>query len=291
MRRLIVNADDFGITRGVNRGILHCHREGIVTSATIMAAADAFEDAVETARANPSLGVGVHVVLTGGRAVAPREKIGSLAGRQGRLPATLSRLLSKWHAGLIRRQHIENEMRAQIAKVMDAGIKPTHLDTHKHAHCHPWIMKALAKVAAEFGITRVRMPFEDLRAVFPTTTPAARGARPAISRRLFVLSSRVSYPAFRAIVRKHHLQAPGHFFGFAATGRLDRDAIIHVLRNLPEGSSELVCHPGICDGDLRLQPTRLLEHRQAELAALTDPLTTKAIVAEDVRLINYGDLK
>src|SRR5277367_3591313 len=118
MRRLIVNADDFGITRGVNRGILRSHREGIVTSATIMAAGDAFEDAVETARANPSLGVGVHIVLTGGRAVAPREKIGSLAGRQGRLPASLSRLLSKWHAGLIRRQHIENEMRAQIAKVV-----------------------------------------------------------------------------------------------------------------------------------------------------------------------------
>jgi chitin disaccharide deacetylase len=287
MRRLIVNADDFGITRGVNRGILRSHREGIVTSATIMAAGDAFEDAVETARSNPSLGVGVHIVLTGGRAVAPREKIGSLAGRQGRLPASLSQLLSKWHAGLIRRQHIENEMRAQIAKVVAAGIKPTHLDTHKHAHCHPWIMKALAKVAAEFGITRVRMPFEDLRAIFP---PAAPPARPAISRRLFVLSSRVSYPAFRAIVRKNHLQVPSHFFGFAVTGRLDRDAILHILRNLPEGTSELVCHPGICDRDLRFQPTRLLEHRQAELAALTDPLTTKAIVAEDVRLINYGDL-
>ncbi len=287
MRRLIANADDFGITRGVNRGILCSHREGIVSSATIMAGGDAFEDGAESARANPSLGVGVHIVLTGGRAVAPWAEIGSLAGPQGRLPASLAQLLSKWHAGLIRRQHVENEMRAQIAKVVDAGIRPTHLDTHKHAHCHPSIMKALAKVAAEFGITRVRMPFEDLRGFF---SPAAGDARPPISRRLFILASRAGYPAFRAIAGKNHLQAPGHFFGFAATGRLERDAILHILRNLPQGTSELVCHPGVCDADLKMQPTRLLQHRQAELAALTDPLVRKAIVAEDVRLINYGDL-
>ncbi|MFZ3201286.1 MAG: ChbG/HpnK family deacetylase [Candidatus Acidiferrales bacterium] len=290
MKRLIVNADDFGITRGVNRGILQSHREGIVTSATIMAGGDAFEDAVETARANPSLGVGVHIVLTGGRSVAPPEKIGSLTGREGRLPRSISRLLYKWHAGLIRRQDIENEMRAQIAKVVDAGIKPTHLDTHKHAHCHPSIMKALATVAKEFGITRVRMPFEDSRAFSSRAARSSKDARRPISRRLFILASRAARPAFRGIIRKNHLHAPAHFFGFAATGRLDSDAILHILRNLPEGTSELVCHPGICDADLRLQPTRLLEHRQAELAALTDTLTRKAIVAEDVRLINYSDL-
>ena len=287
MRRLIVNADDFGITRGVNRGIIRSHREGIVSSATIMAAGDAFEDAVESARANPGLGVGVHIVLTGGRAVAPREDIASLAGRDGQLPASLSKLLSKWHAGLIRRQHIENEMSAQIAKVVDAGIKPTHLDTHKHAHCHPWIMKALASVAKKFGIARVRMPFEDFGSFFPAT---AAKARPSVSRRLFIPASRVGYPAFRAALRRNHLHAPAHFFGFVATGRLDLDALLHILHNLPEGSSELVCHPGLCDADLKFQPTRLLEHREAELAALTDPLARKAIVSQDVRLINYADL-
>jgi hopanoid biosynthesis associated protein HpnK len=290
MKRLIVNADDFGITRGVNQGIVRSHRDGIVTSATIMAGGDAFEDAVESARANPGLGVGVHIVLTGERAVAPPEKIGSLAGRDGRLPPSVSRLLSKWHAGLIRRQDMENEMRAQISKVVDAGITPTHLDTHKHAHCHPSIMKALASVAKEFGITRVRMPYEDLRAVYHPAARSAKDARSRVSRRLFILASRAAYPAFRGIARRNHLQAPSHFFGFAATGRLGLDAILHILRNLPEGTSELVCHPGICDADLRLQPTRLLEHRQTELDALTDTLTRKAIVAEDVRLINYADL-
>ena len=287
MRQLIVNADDFGITRGVNQGIIRSHREGIVTSATIMAGGDAFDDAAQSVRGKSSLAVGVHVVLTGGRAVAPREKIGALADSEGRLPASLSQLLSRWHAGLIRRQDVENEMCAQIAKVLDAGIKPTHLDTHKHAHCHPWVVKALASAAKKFGIARVRMPFENLRAFFPQ---AAKGVRPRISRRLFVVASRAGYPAFRTIVRRNHLHAPGHFFGFASTGRLDRDVIIHILRHLPEGTSELVCHPGICDTDLRSQPTRLLEQRQAELTALVDPLVRKAIVAEDVRLINYGDL-
>jgi len=287
MKRLIVNADDFGMTPGVNRGILRCHLEGIVTSATIMANGEAFDDAVELARSNPKLGVGVHLVLVGGRAVASREKIGSLSDAQEELPRSLSSLFSRWHRGAIRREQIENEMRAQIEKVLQAGITPTHLDTHKHTHCHPWVMAAVAQVAGEYGISRVRMPFDDVKC-------ALHGARQnhgvRMGRRVIMLGARVFSPAFRRFTRRNHLKTPDHFYGFGVTGNLGRDVILQIMKDMPEGTSELVCHPGICDADLRRQPTRLLGHREQEMAALLDPLVRKEIVEKEVRLISYREL-
>jgi hopanoid biosynthesis associated protein HpnK len=287
MKRLIVNADDFGLTRGVNRGIIHGHREGIVTSATIMANGDAFDEAAELARANRSLGIGVHIVLTGGRAVAPREKIGRLADSSGNLPASLSKLIGRISAGLIRRADVQAEMRAQIERVLSAGITPTHLDTHKHAHCNTWVLESLLQVAAEYRISKIRMPFEDLRGAF--RLGRVKGVR-AASRRAFVLLSHLSYPAFRYQTHKHHIQAPDQFFGFVATGQLNRDGILQIIQDLPDGTSELVSHPGICDDDLRNQPTRLLGERTEEMSALTDPFVIREIAVREVHLISYREL-
>jgi len=287
MKRLIVNADDFGLTRGVNRGIVRCHREGIVTSATLMANGDAFADAVELARANPTLGVGVHIVLTGGPAVGSREKIGRLADASGNLPASLSRLFGKVSAGLIRRPDVEAEMRAQIERVLSTGITPTHLDTHKHAHCNIRILESLLQVAAEYRISKIRMPFENLRGAFRQA--GVNGLR-GLSRRAFVLLSRLSYPAFRYRTHRNHIQSPDQFFGFVATGQLKRDGIIQIIQDLPEGTSELVSHPGICDDDLRSKPTRLLNQREQELAALTDPFVIRETAAREIHLISYREL-
>ncbi|HXJ16101.1 MAG TPA: ChbG/HpnK family deacetylase, partial [Candidatus Polarisedimenticolia bacterium] len=163
MKELIVNADDFGLTRGVNEGIVRASQEGILTSATLMANGPAFEDAVDRARQCPRLGVGCHLALVGGRVVAPREKIPSLADRDGRLPRSIGVLMAKLSTGLVRTKDIEAEFRAQIEKICRAGIEPTHLDTHKHSHAHPLVTSALGRVAREFGIARVRNPVENLR--------------------------------------------------------------------------------------------------------------------------------
>lgn len=287
MKRLIVNADDFALTRGVNRGILRCYQDGIVTSTTIMANGDAFEDAVELARANAGLGVGVHLVLVGGPAVARREEISSLADENGQLPRTLLSLIRKCNLGTVPIRQIECELRAQIQRVRSAGITPTHLDTHKHAHMDPWIMKALTRVAGEYGISRVRMPFEHFSSAFGSAGGNGSGS---IARRLFVIASRANYPAFRRIVRKNQMQAPDHFFGFAATGRLDRDALLRILRHLPEGINELMCHPGINDADLQKQATQLKEQRETELNALIDPSVQTEIFERGVRIISYREL-
>jgi len=163
MKALILNADDFGMTPGINEGIIRAHREGILTSATLMATGVAFDDAAAKAKATPTLGVGCHLVLTGGIAVTPRGKIPSLADESGRLPASLLALFAKLGSGAIRTVEIEMELRAQIEKVRNAGIDPTHVDTHKHTHAHPRVMYALGRVTRELKIRCVRKPVEDLR--------------------------------------------------------------------------------------------------------------------------------
>jgi hopanoid biosynthesis associated protein HpnK len=287
MKRLIVNADDFGVTRGVNRGIIRCFRDGIVTSTTIMANGDAFDDAVELARANPELGVGVHLVLIGGRALAPREQVRRLAGEDGKLPKTVKSLILKASARLIRASEIEAEVRAQIERVCAAGITPTHVDSHKHAHLHPMVMKAIAHVAREYGIGRVRMPFENFSGALGSI---GKHGRKMLGRKAFVVGSRASYPLFRRIAAKNEMRTPEHFFGFAETGQLAREGLLRVIRNLPDGTSELVCHPGINDEDLERTGTRLREEREVELAALTDPDVKKEIVERGVHLMSFREL-
>src|ERR1700693_16618 len=160
MKQLILNADDFGMTRGVNEGIIRAHRDGILTSATLMANGPEFDDAVASAKLNPGLGVGCHLVLVAGPAVAPKGKISSLADENGNLPESLGLFVARLTAGLIRTKAIEREMRAQIEKIRAAGIEPTHLDTHKHNHAYPKVMESLARVGKALGITRVRKPME-----------------------------------------------------------------------------------------------------------------------------------
>src|SRR5258707_9725647 len=133
MKRLIVNADDFGFTRGVNAGIVRAFKSGIVTSTTIMANGEAFEDAVSLAHANPGLGVGCHLAVVGGRPVAAPSEIPSLVDRNGVLPATLTRLVIKIARGYASGEDIAREFRAQVRRVVDSGIEITHVDSHKHS--------------------------------------------------------------------------------------------------------------------------------------------------------------
>jgi predicted glycoside hydrolase/deacetylase ChbG (UPF0249 family) len=148
MRRLIVNGDDFGYTLGVNAGIFRAYCDGILTSTTLMANGDAFDDAVRIARQNPRLGVGCHLVLVGENPVAAAAKIPTLADRDGRLPASLGELVKDLSLGRVRQEDLETELRAQVQKIREAGIQPTHVDTHKHTHLHPRVMRAVVKIAS-----------------------------------------------------------------------------------------------------------------------------------------------
>lgn len=287
MIELILNADDFGLTRGVNEGIIRAHRDGILTSATLMANGLAFEDAVERARAVPSLGVGCHLVLVGGRAVSAPGDIPSLVDREGKLPRSLGSLVTRLSAGFIREKHIEREFHAQIEKIRRAGIEPTHLDTHKHTHAHPRVMETLGRVARELGIARVRKPIENLR----DSWKATRQRGTSSSAQIFAAAAvRAVAPCFRSVLRRYGLRSPDHFLGLVMTGRLDRAALRCMIDTLPAGRTEIMLHPGVADAGLAQTGSRLQEQRQAELEALIDPEIKSILAEQRVRLISFREL-
>lgn len=286
MKRLIVNADDFGFTRGVNAGIVRAYKTGIVTSATIMANGAAFEDAVELARANPKLGVGCHLAVVGGRAVAPQSEIPSLIDRNGELPATLAQLVVKIARHQISIREIACEFRAQVQRVIESGITPTHLDSHKHSHTHPQVMKALALVAREFGIERVRNPFERVFA----TTRHAQASWAYLKQSALSAAIGPAAIEFRSIAADHALKTPDRFFGVKLTGMLDSAAIRSIMESWSDGTAELMCHPGINDDELANAHTRLKQQRQRELEAVSDSSLRTFARQKGIQLIDYREL-
>lgn len=241
VHRLIVNADDFGFTRDVNAGIVEAHRHGILTATTLMANGDAFDDAVALAQETPSLDVGWHLVLVQGNSVAEPSRA---------LPATLKELLK----ALLRRElPVYKEARAQLNKLLAAGIRPTHIDSHKHTHLLPPVLDAMVSLAKEFEIPWLRR-----RVIPPSFGSSLRGVR-----------------------------TTDHFLGFRLTGKLNTESLAHALSRLPAGLSEFMCHPGKLGPELANAATRLKQSRELELAALVSPEVRDAIAKRGIELVNY----
>lgn len=287
MRDLILNADDFGLTLGVNEGIIRAHRDGILTSTTLMANAPAFDDAVRRARENAGLGVGVHLVLVGGPPIAPQQAIESLIDERGQLPQSLPNFVARVTSGRIRREHIERELRAQIDKIRAAGIEPTHLDSHKHTHAHPRVMDCVAQVAQSCGIGRIRKPFEHLRDSWNSTRDARTTAVPQLAA---AAAAKISSRSFEEICRRYGLRSPDRFLGLARTGSIGPAALRGLIDTVGDGKTEIMLHPGICDPDLEQTGSRLLMQRQAELEALLVPELKTLLIARGIRLITYREV-
>lgn len=263
--RLIVNADDFGFTRSVNEGIVEAHRNGILTATTLMANGDAFDHAVALARENPSLDVGCHLVLIQGRSVADPSRA---------LPSSMKELLIAMMRG---RLPVYRELLAQVRKIAQAGIRPSHLDTHKHTHLLPPVLEAVARIAREFDIPWVRRPFD---------FGIDRGAR--IEKSAIGLGMRVLHPAFASALKG--LRMTDHFAGFQITGTLGMANLVEVLKRLPAGLTEFMCHPGKMSAELAAAETRLKESREIELAALLSPEVRGVIARRGIELVNYRQL-
>jgi chitin disaccharide deacetylase len=271
-KQLVVNADDFGFTPDVNDGIVEAHREGILTATTLMANGEAFEHAIGLARQNPSLDVGCHMVLVGGRSL--------VSGKD--LPPTVGSLVG----ALARRQiDVYAELRAQLQRILEAGIQPTHLDTHKHTHLAPPVLGALARLAEEFEIRWVRRPFD-----LPLRAPSDPASGPPRLKRLTSRAMGLLRPRFHYVLERHHCRTTDHFAGFLATGRLETRELVDLLGALPQGSTELMCHPGRCGAALRAARTRLKESREAELRALTAAQVRDAVGRGSIELVTYRQL-
>jgi predicted glycoside hydrolase/deacetylase ChbG (UPF0249 family) len=261
--RLILNADDFGLTAGVNRAIVELHQTGVLTSATLMARAPATDEAIELALSTPSLGIGCHVVLVDGEPVLSPRSLPTLTDpRTGRFQPTPGAFLRRLLTGRIRSSEIEAETAAQIALLQSRGLRLTHIDTHKHAHIFPAVLRPVLRAARAAGLRSVRNPFEPVWSL--RATPAAPPLRRAQLRLLRLLE-----PAFRRIVAEEGFTTTDGAIGLLATGTLSAAALTSLLRNLPPGTWELVTHPGYNDADLARAHTRLLASRDTERQALS----------------------
>lgn len=262
MRRLIVNADDFGLTSGVNRAILELHRAGVLSSATLMARASATGEAIDMARATPSLGVGCHVVLVDGLPVLPPHDVPSLIEPQtGCFVPKLSTFLRALFSGRIRSEEIEAEARAQIQFLQSDGVNLTHIDTHKHTHMFPLVLRPILRAARSCGIRRVRNPFEPEWAV--RATPRA-----SLIRSAEVFALRRFGPYFRRVLAEEGFTTTDGTVAVAGTGVVNADTVRALLQQLPQGTWEFVTHPGYNDADLARVRTRLRESRDVERTAL-----------------------
>ncbi len=262
MSRLIVNADDFGLTSGVNRAIAELHRAGVLTSATLMANAAATAEAVALAHATPTLGVGCHVVLVdGASALAPHQIPSLTSARTGLLHRTLGAFLQRLLTNRIHSSEIEAEACAQIAQLQSKGLRLTHIDTHKHTHMFPGVLRPLLRAARACGLRVVRNPFE------PAWSERATPGAPWMRRTQVMLLRRLG-PAFRSIVAEEGFATTDGSIGVLATGTLDAGTLSSLVAALPEGIFELVTHPGYNDADLARAHTRLLGSRENEQRAL-----------------------
>jgi predicted glycoside hydrolase/deacetylase ChbG (UPF0249 family) len=261
VRRLILNADDFGLTPGVNRSILELARVRALTSATLMATGEAFSEAVAESAAVSALGVGCHVVLADGQCAAAPEAIPTLASPQGQLRPTLGQFVRDLYFGRIASEHIEAEAVAQIQRLQKAGLRVTHVDTHKHTHLFPAVLRPLLRAALRCGVRAIRNPFEPKWAI--AVTPGASALR-----RIEIGVLNRNRKTFARLVRQAGLATPDGAIGVLATGVLDANVLHRLLDALPPGTWELVCHPGYEDAALAAVRTRLRASRGVEHAAL-----------------------
>ena len=288
MKNLIVNADDLGWSEGVNRGIAEAHRNGIVTSASLLANGAAFILAVEQARTTPGLGVGVHLNLSDGPPTAEPETVTSLLNDTGDFAGGPEGLLLKMARRGVDFGEVEREWEAQIVKVREAGIEPTHLDGHKHVHMLPGFFEIALRLAKRHGIAAVRVAHEE--SSLRTALAAGRDQNTSVVMKQGVQARGLKLLArdAREMAEKAGIATADYFCGIAQTGELTRDGVERLLRSLPEGTTELMVHPGYVDDALRKSPTRLQESREQEVRILTDTGIRNVVASEGIRLIDYS---
>ena len=266
LRQLVVNADDLGLTAGVNDGIFDAHDMGILTSTSLFANAPATADAVWRARARSSLGVGAHLTLVDGTPTLPADSIPTLVTGDGRFRASWRPFIVACLEGRVSLGEVERELTAQIEQIRAMGISLTHLDAHKHVHLYPPVFAIVARLAARFGIPVVRVPYE-------------RGSW--LNALLWPWAQR-NYRVAAAL----GVRTP-HFIGRLATGVLTRPVLHEMLRSTGPGVTELMVHPGYVDEALRHLPTRLVESRLEEVALLCSMEAQALLVGERIQLVRH----
>jgi hopanoid biosynthesis associated protein HpnK len=281
--RLIVSADDFGLSPGVNAGILSAHRDGILSDASLMVTGGACVEAVELARATPTLSVGLHLVLVQGRAAAPPQAVPGLVDRDGmfRNQPVLNGFRYFFTPGM--RSQLEREIRAQLDTYQSTGLPLSHVDGHLNIHMHPTVLAILLQLAPQYGPRALRVPRE------PLSISLRLDGRERVRK---IMES----VTFRGLVRwalprlmAHGMRYPDQMFGLHQSGHVTESYLLGVVAALPPGVTEIYCHASHVDAEARRWRPADYES-EAELAALTSARVRAALEARGVRRMSYRDL-
>jgi hopanoid biosynthesis associated protein HpnK len=273
----IVNADDFGLDAGINRGIIEAHSRGIVTSVSLMPIGDVFGEAVALAHQHVDLAVGVHLTLVEGKPVLPPEEIPSLVTAEGGFIETPWRFLKRWATGQIRVGEVERELEAQVAKVADHGIRIDKLDSHMHLHLLPGIFQAVVALGKRHQIKGIRLPREKLRwRGFGYLTGSAKQT---VLRCLSLLQAQN--------VKSAGLFCPDYLCGIAESGHMTEGALLRTLSSLKPGVTEVMVHPGYRDSEMDGWPLSRRYCREKELIALTSTQVKELAKRLQIEVVSY----
>ncbi len=281
MRKLIVNADDFGLHESINSAIVKAHKIGLVKSTTVIACGKAFDDAIALCRSCPKLGIGVHLSLVGSLKPLSSGGIDSLLDDNGVFLPDYKAFAKRYLLGKISVKQVKQELLLQMQKVYDSKVKITHIDSHQHLHVLPFVAQIVREVALEFGVARVRLPQENILFAKDKGDMARIVARGVLSQCTMLARDGYLSSGFKS---------SDYFFGMLFGGRLTEDRLMFILRGLPDDAiSEIMCHPG-SDNSLLGKSFGWDYAWQEELFALTSDEVLRFVHKSDIQLINFGDI-
>jgi hopanoid biosynthesis associated protein HpnK len=278
LKQLIVNADDLGLTPGVNRGILRAFKDGIVTSASLLVTGSAFGEAVALARQNPELDVGLHLALVEEQAVLGCQVLPTLVDETGRFPRTSGEFFRRAFLGRISWDEVERELGAQIVRFQKTGLRLSHLDSHQHLHMFPPVFQIVRRLTSGMDNIWIRNPAGLWR-----KSPGVRMGRWV--QRIGLNMTCLSTGALRG---SRVPQMPDGMYGFEVSGCLTRSALERILRKIPDGLYELICHPGEDDTDTWTRYSHWGYRWAEELEALIAPETRVVLEEQGIVLTSFG---
>lgn len=282
LRRLIVNGDDFGISREVNEAVTLAFRSGILTSASLMVSGEAFVHAVALAKENPGLAVGLHVTCVNGRPVLPLSDIPHLSGKTGDFPTDPALAGFKYFFCRSARREIFREIAAQFEKFARSGLNFSHVDSHCHMHVHPVILDAIIQIAQSYRIKTIRVPADSFFSALPFLQTPIKASGYALVFKLLTQS-------MKRKLRKRGFVFPQTVYGNLLTGNMSVEYVLSLLDRLPRGTSELYLHPALPCGSLdEIDAQRLQRFR--EFSILIQPEVRSKIDGLAVTLSTYSDL-
>ena len=279
MKRLIVNADDFGRHELINKAVEQAVEKGILRSATLMPGAKAFDSAVEIGRKHPELGVGIHFTLVNGYPVLPPDEIPSLVTEEGVFVDDHTAFVKKLVSGHVNMQEVRAELSAQLEKMQNTGLELTHADSHQHMHTLPGVINVVIDLVKEAGIKAVRIPKA------PLFSGEFGGIGQLIGR--FGLGTLARISASKA--KSRNIASPDYFAGIVAGEAVSEDNLLGVIKSLKPGITEVMMHPGT--DNKQLIPDTGWDHDfEAEFSAMISPAVMELIEAQKVEITNFSSL-